>query len=530
MVPLPAFQALPAHIIEAIFALAINSTCRRFSSNGSSAVVRLGTVFALGNTCRAWRAAILAAAFRKCSVDLVGGVFVTFQVFDADMSISPQQLRSYARHVKVLDLKVRGKGMADDFAAFHTGQMAPHGACFGSAQALNLFVHPPGDEFDWREVPAEKLHRFAMHMQECTPAVHTCNVSIRGHAFFGYYTHCGQSGSMVQALLKAEPQSHAVLDKQAAAPYPWFARDITTMSWIWHENSASAARITRACAPSLKGLAIHHRDFVGFEQLFTDDHGGPVTYASLETLSLTSDTGMDVVPVALPGNYAPFPQLASILVSMRYPFTDDVPFRGNSSTLTELGLCVNDGCMTMLAGKNMFRRLQLKYISILSAAEIVATLTKANAAHSAIQKLVMLHTQATLAETVQFLRLLPRVQMLSSRVSTFGDGFDGKSLDQIADALRSEHAPLSTCLTRWSIVNTDRQSPGTIVACAMLLSEVCPRLSTVTIESEIAPGVARALRSAAASGEHARFTRERVFTLHDMDTMSAVYIKRRLPT
>ncbi|KAJ2780484.1 hypothetical protein H4R18_003428 [Coemansia javaensis] len=454
-----ALQMLPPHVIDIIFEHAVSNTQRR---RGLFDSAKLAAAFAVANTCRAWREAVFTTAFRST--------------------------------------------MVEDFAAFYARYIAPGGVCFAGACFLDLAVQVPLGVDGWRAVRARDLDTLALQAQAYMSAVHTCAINIREGAVSGSYMRLGPVGPTLQGLLDEAVPGRARITRRAAPLSHAPAPGLTALAWTWSEDSIDTVGMLHANAASLRKLSVYYHCFAGFEQLFVDDRGAPVEYRSLESVMLDSFPGAGPEPVTLPEACVPFPHLQTLHLMLNYPFADELPFRGNSTTLTDVILCAGYRSMAMLAGRRVFHALRLKALSLnhprdsappqgydeLFGAAIctqdphlqslvqfgtsttgpLVALINRGAVCARLQHLHMPDAQFTFAETVALIRRLPGLQLLRSGVSTPGDELDGRPMEEMAAILQSRHALPASRLQRWRVANTDRIAPPSVLQYAMLLTEV----------------------------------------------------------
>ncbi|KAJ1718726.1 hypothetical protein LPJ61_006497, partial [Coemansia biformis] len=332
MAPVPAIQALPQPIVDLIYEYLINSSYRRLSVNESEATVSLGTAVALSHVCRSWRAAVLGSTFRRCHLSLDGGVELRYHVFDADMHVPIRLLGRYAAYASELTVVLDGARAAGSFVRFYAAHAE---LCFANAHSLHLDVRCSPDAPARLREPASTLDALAARVQVCVPSVRATSVSICGQSLYGQYHSSDPVGTVLRGLF-ATPAPAAAAMRPAELPWLAAAGDLSCMAVTWGEGAAAVAEAIHANATSLRSLAVYYDSYAALERLVVDGRGRPVTYPYLDALSLVPKAAGAPPPIAAPAVCAPFPRLASLFIGTAYPFADDLPFRGNGSTLAKL--------------------------------------------------------------------------------------------------------------------------------------------------------------------------------------------------
>ncbi|KAJ1718434.1 hypothetical protein LPJ61_006631 [Coemansia biformis] len=139
------------------------------------------------------------------------------------------------------------------------------------------------------------------------------------------------------------------------------------------------------------------------------------------------------------------------------------------------------------------------------------------------------HASLAFAEVVAVLGALPSLQTLRSRVSVLGAEFNGKTIAQVAEIVRSRHAPLNGCFREWHIRNQGRLPMNSVLPYAMILADVCPLLRTVAVRREFGGQLQGAVGRLLACGLYADLARRYRLTVRRMARLSVIGIRQLAP-
>ncbi|KAJ2815911.1 hypothetical protein FBU31_006762, partial [Coemansia sp. 'formosensis'] len=110
-------------------------------------------------------------------------------------------------------------------------------------------------------------------------------------------------------------------------------------------------------------------EFVDIRGLIQNTDGSYVSYPQLLKLYICWQEEFDEHGKVFPRDVVPFPSIRQLVFSFKYPFGDDIAFRGNGSTLEQLDLKVSSSVATMLRRLVVFTPVshpKLQYVSIVS--------------------------------------------------------------------------------------------------------------------------------------------------------------------
>ncbi|KAJ2029297.1 hypothetical protein IWW57_001776, partial [Coemansia sp. S610] len=121
------------------------------------------------------------------------------------------------------------------------------------------------------------------------------------------------------------------------------------------DDHALAMQVARQSAPTLKYLCFAARMRTSLSDLFQDSGRGSYTsYPCLLSLVLDHWTPLPVLVPPVSRNVVLFPQLQGLSMSTAYPFSDDVPFRGNAATLRVLDVVASRELCVILQRYRVF--------------------------------------------------------------------------------------------------------------------------------------------------------------------------------
>ncbi|KAJ2352477.1 hypothetical protein GGF43_003745, partial [Coemansia sp. RSA 2618] len=226
-----------------------------------------------------------------------------------------------------------------------------------------------------------------------------------------------------------------------------------------------------------------------------------------------SDARIGLLPAI--DHVAPFPRLQHLQVTLEYPFSDDLPFRGNSSTLSFLSVGLNPRMIRLLRnsrtlGKGHARALDhlvvgnfcgersermddlyrdffawvmrdIRYLFIHDPVDTQLMLQSlpANLEYRNLQLLSMVYSSISFTQIVRILQVCSHLKVLICRYSNMGDDFCDMSIQQVAATLRARFDPLNQHIQTLYIFDFEPNSINMMAASIMLLADQCPHLRII---------------------------------------------------
>ncbi|KAJ2850557.1 hypothetical protein IWW36_001807 [Coemansia brasiliensis] len=294
---------------------------------------------------------------------------------------------------------------------------------------------------------------------------------------------------------------------------------LTSLACRWDmENRLHIGKLIHTNARSLLTLKIRFHTCSDFRLLVVDSSGNPVVYPYLTRLVLSKDP--DVVMETMPviEHQAPFPRLEFLQITFDYPFSDDLPFRSNGSTLQFLCILLDHRIIRQLSNCGAFDKTRervldhlvigssnhgslqtqnlkpiyrgfysrvlpyVRYFFIHSSEDaylMLQSLPATSVRYDNLQLLSMLHTRISFSQIVHILYTFPSLKTLICKYADMGDDFRDMSIQQVAAILRSKYSPLSTSLQCLYIYDFDSNSVNMMAASVLMLADQCPHLNMV---------------------------------------------------
>ncbi|KAJ2877015.1 hypothetical protein GGH93_000279 [Coemansia aciculifera] len=291
-------------------------------------------------------------------------------------------------------------------------------------------------------------------------------------------------------------------------------RDITT-----GHNSSTFTRLARRNALTLESLEINLSSTSGFADTIQDTDGVYVTYPRLTTLFLGGGMTASSVPPPVFKDIVPFPSLRCLTLSQRYPFGDDVFFRGNAATLEHLSLWLGISTVAALREYRLFtpqshpslQRVTIRcfgditpdaftskadalrfVLSIgtqtavrvtnipVTGAELIGVTTSLSN-YASIQVLSLSRTSLDLWQVVALVKSLLLLSDLSTAPPVIGTLPDGIVLSELPAYVVTTFAPMGPRFRHWRIVSHHDNDMGEDnVKCLLFLALVCPNFTYAT--------------------------------------------------
>ncbi|KAJ2868232.1 hypothetical protein GGH94_000219 [Coemansia aciculifera] len=289
--------------------------------------------------------------------------------------------------------------------------------------------------------------------------------------------------------------------------------------WV-DSNVDEILSLIRRNTPTLQTLEILLYLVIDFTGLFRNpDDGGYLEYPCLHTLKLVSFDGSTSSQMSTRKSVVPFPRLRKLVLSMVYPFGDDVLFRGNATTFEYVKLVPCTKLVEVLKQYKVFTptsrpKLQcvifntllgpvsdvfvstdtylrfalsiapgasVREIPNLSQYDVVdpSTLSMLGDFVS-VQVLSIPHTRLSIWDAIMLIKLLPLLSDLHTRDLTLGELPRGIKEDDLPDYVRTTYAPMGKRFRCWEA--TGNYNYEELATCALLLALVCPNFDYAAVD------------------------------------------------
>ncbi|KAJ2850558.1 hypothetical protein IWW36_001808 [Coemansia brasiliensis] len=318
---------------------------------------------------------------------------------------------------------------------------------------------------------------------------------------------------------------HCSLDIQHASNIPLTnalaaISNLSKLSCAWNDNYPSLVQILHCNATMLQELVINYVDVLGFENLVMDRCGECISYPYLNKLVLTKQCSKEIPPLPPLSNAAPFPRLKTLHIAFVFPFSNELPFRGNSGTLVDIDLCLDSRALKQLHACGAFTGTRMRALDSLvldkkyeTTADTAGDVTKESSAllkhilgkitrfcaldqkfadqflarldlqpldFDNLQVLSVHHQDMSLLRAAGIIDKLPQLLKLQCTVTQLGEGIQDTDLSQAASMLSARFRNTKASqLQIWQLHNHKTLSVRTAVSCILLLSFVCPQLNRI---------------------------------------------------
>ncbi|KAJ2160342.1 putative pyridoxal kinase [Coemansia sp. RSA 552] len=520
--------ALPPHLIRNIIEYVIeapNNVNLYLTDTDSE-----NTLLPLLHVCHAWRATALPIMCSGCTVVTQGDDEGRLSLGYSDTGKTPCVVHDldpyYNRHVRTVRMKLDYTHIASGTAARQLECLALDQVRMPSAYMLNVQLAFP------KHCPVEgsgaekNAQRFVAQFHRLFPAVRQTTVALAAGA---HRADVGPMGVLMECFT-GERQQITRLDlrsvHKAVLPAPAI-RNLTMLSCRWDDRFAELARIIHANSQSLVELRICYFTAVGFERLVLSDNGRHITFPYLTHLSLTTGSAADSMApqMAAIDGIVPFPRIQRLEIDFAYPFLDDLPLRGNSSSLNRLAIHLDQRTIRLLYNCGIFhhRRLHtLKHLDISRCsersettelcadtyneffarvlpniqclfiksqpiAELFVAFAKGRTVPNAICALSLRHDNLSLGQVVNVLKALPLLQRLDCTISELDEETEDAEIQYVGNMLRSKHQVLGPHLQLWKLDASVVIPVNTSAACILLIADRCPFIKSVIVPPPPSP-------------------------------------------
>ncbi|KAJ2331022.1 hypothetical protein GGI00_003443, partial [Coemansia sp. RSA 2681] len=188
-------------------------------------------------------------------------------------------------------------------------------------------------------VDQEKVIDFARTLLRLTPAVSAASIKVL-NLNAGVPSYAQLYDVLVSELYKGRVTGMEIHPAPGFSSLSFSLQGVSGLTSIRHDLNFSwgpFASLAYRNARTLKTLDIRIAEETNWLDLIYGGTETPAVYDSLTSLLLiTPYTAYGTTWTAIEGGVMPFPNLETLLVAGRYPFDDDLFFRGNGSTLQHL--------------------------------------------------------------------------------------------------------------------------------------------------------------------------------------------------
>ncbi|KAJ2806965.1 hypothetical protein H4R20_001478 [Coemansia guatemalensis] len=476
------------------------------------------------STSRAWRDMALSLMLANCEIALGDQISILLPIGNLDTSsirhISPYHTK-YIKHASVaVEFEQTTNGIAIECVEHYRAE----NSSLVCVHSLDLTIH-----FDNRSSSiTETKHNvdgFLIALARILPRIEETRVEIRSPTYTGNYVHREGFQTLFQKLFEL-PQEHDVRAGQRL-PIPYMdshlvIQNLSHMQCNWDANYVSLAQLLHKNRSSLLSLEICYKTLEGLELLFTDECNTEITYQYLSTLVLSQDDDASTTTLPKYEGIAPFPRLEILRMYIRYPFSDDLVFRGNRKTLRELYILADSMIMHVLCNAGVFLKHRLESLKQLSIADSIVQIGNIDYATEVYLKIIsnalpyidtLFLADTDIAEALprylenktlgsdirildmpdsymqlpcvlSLLKSLPTLQRLRCMISGLGSGLGFTSAAQVESYMMERFNSMSTHLKRWDITNDDHFPENVVIASILLTAVLNPQLEAIVFSRQ----------------------------------------------
>ncbi|KAJ2080577.1 hypothetical protein H4R24_002983 [Coemansia sp. RSA 988] len=343
-------------------------------------------------------------------------------------------------------------------------------------------------------------------------------------------------------------------------------QNLSHMQCNWDADHISLAQLLHKNRSSLLSLEISYKTLEGFELLFTDGHNTEITYQYLNTLVLSQDDDTSTTTLPKYEGIAPFPRLETLRMYIRYPFSDDLIFRGNRKTLRELYILADSMIMHMLCNAGVFARNRMECLKQLSIADSIVQIGNIEYATEVYLKIIsnalpsidtLFLADTDIAEALpqylenkipgsdirildmpdsylqlpcllSLLKSLPTLQRLRCMLSGLGTGLGFTNASEVENYMLDRFNTMSTHLKRWDITNDDHFPENVVIASILLVAVLNPQLEAILFSRQKEDMVINAFEKMLGSRLFSNYKEKFIPNLVNNDDMRMIHIKRNV--
>ncbi|KAJ2065441.1 hypothetical protein GGI17_000254 [Coemansia sp. S146] len=296
---------------------------------------------------------------------------------------------------------------------------------------------------------------------------------------------------------------------------------LTCINFEIRSDASQILQLARLTAQTLQTISIWSHYGADISGLIRGDANDEcVEYPCLHTLTMLFNNGSNIRQGSSFKDAVPFPNLQRLAMYLSYPFSDDVAFRGNATTLEYLKLDLTDELVALLANHNVLTRIshpKLKCVNtgwhiyqplspfMTAAAYLKFALsivpdastrvidywferTKAPPSvlsilgdYASIQVLVLPRVRLSFWEAISLIKALPLLSDLRTCVPTLGEIPQGVTDADLPEYARLAYAPMDKRFQCWHIASHSEYGRVELVTFMLLLALICPNLDYTAV-------------------------------------------------
>ncbi|KAJ2496686.1 hypothetical protein GGH96_005652 [Coemansia sp. RSA 1972] len=467
----------------------------------------------LPHVCGVWRAVAMPIMFSGCNVLLGGNVSFAYQAVEASACMVERVSPLYNKYVRSVSIKLDYFGCVDGSVMQRLQNSGFGSSCFPNAREASFEIEftPSSTE---AEEALESVKQIIVFLQQALPKVNSTSLEmvdripddcdIHSRALCMLVDHMTRDSSTKLNLQQTSRPS--IIDSLCA-------HNLTIFECQWDSNYMHTARLIHLNSRTLQQLRMCVHEMSKFQHLIFTETNTLVVFPYLERLIIRKPPHARVGVMPAIDCVAPFPRLKRLQVTFEYPFSDDLPFRSNNSSLGFVSIMLDHRTIRLLSacgvfGKDRLRALRhlvvgkldgprsehtdcyreffdwalprIQYLFIhdpLDTQFFLQSLLKRE--FDNLQHVSFLYTSISLSQIVQVLLAFPQLKALVCRYSNMGDEFCGMSIRQVAALLRQKYGPINQNIQTLCIYEFAANSINMVAASILLLADQCPHLRMI---------------------------------------------------
>ncbi|KAJ1740354.1 hypothetical protein IWW42_004744 [Coemansia sp. RSA 1085] len=470
------------------------------------------TLAPLLHVCRTWRSIALSEMFVACKATIDKQAEFTYSSSKGqDQCITTRLQPEYNRYVHFMTLNLHLADALGNNVMEHIEDSGYQYLCLPNAHALNIKLQMSDGSGAQNKTTLDTLTRY---LSRLLPSLQSVHLEISDEP----------TQEVSQKFVQFCSRKHCSLDIQHvhSMPLPNALAAISNLSKLhctWSDNYTSLVQLLHGNSTVLRELVINYVDVLGFENLVMDGSGECISYPHLNKLVLTKQCSKEIQPLPPLCNAAPFPRLKTLHITFTFPFSNDLPFRGNSGTLASIDLCLDSRALKQLHACGTFAGTRMRALDSLEldtqhemaadASDVVkessallkhvmgrvtrfcaldqkftdqllAQLALQPQGFDNLQVLYVHHHNVSLLWIAGIIDKLPQLLKLQCTVMQLGEGIRDVDLSQAANMLSARFRNTrASQLQIWQLHNHKTLEIKNAVSCILLLSFICPQLNRI---------------------------------------------------
>ncbi|KAJ1852587.1 hypothetical protein GGH12_002630 [Coemansia sp. RSA 1822] len=505
---------LPLHIIKSIVGYVIEAPGDfedLIAEHATDSVFK-----PLPHVCSSWRAVAMPIMFSGCNVWLGSNISFAYQAVGANPCMVEHVSPLYNKYVRSVSLKLDYFGIADGSVMQRLQQSGFGSSCFPNAREANFEIEFAPSSTVGAAEALENVKQIIAFLQQALPKVNSTSLEAVDRISGDRGIHSQALGVLVDHVTR--DKSSKLKLQQASRPSIVSSclrvHNLTTLECQWDSTHSHTTHLIHSSARTLQQLRICILEMTKFQHLIFTSSNTLVVFPYLERLLINKPPHARVGVMPAIDCVAPFPRLKRLQVTFEYPFSDDLPFRSNSSTLRFVGIMLDHRTIRLLSACGVFGkdrscalqhlvvdklngprsehtdcyreffdwavpRVRYLYIHHPIDTQFLLQTLPPDRGYNNLQLLSVLHSSISLSQIVQVLLAFPQLKILICRYSNMGDGFCGMSIRQVAAMLRTKYDPLNQHIQTLCINDFAANSINMVAASILLLADQCPHLRMI---------------------------------------------------